>query len=114
MIMRSEAITTSYQELIGVAKDVAKMVTRWPRGYAYLVDQVKRAMASSILNLSEGNAKRSSHAERRRFFEISMGSIAEVSACIDLASAFGLVGETQKISMKSRLKLSFVKIRALP
>jgi four helix bundle protein len=84
-----------YKELMFVAEGLAKKVTKWPRGYGYLADQLRRAMASAILNLCEGNAKRSSHAERRRFFEISMGSIAEVMACIDLSFLFDLIKRTE-------------------
>lgn len=73
------------------------------------------AMASSVLTLAEGNAKRrSSRAERRRFFEMSLGSLAEVGACLDLAHAFGLIGSTELAATKSRLKLACAMIRALP
>jgi len=103
-----------YQQLIGMAEEVAKRVAEWPRGQGYLVDQIRRAMASAILTLAEGNGKRSSHAERRRFFEMSMGSLAEVSACLDLALAFGLMNRVDQEWFKSRLRLAYVKIRALP
>lgn len=93
---------------------VAKMVTKWPRGYSYLADQMKRAIASAILTLCEGNGKRSSHAERRRFFEMSMGSISEVSACFDLAGTFKLTTQSQSAYLKSVLKLAYVQINALP
>ena len=96
------------------AEEIAKRVTKWPRGYSYLADQIKRAMISAVLNLCEGNGKRSSHAERRRFFEISMGSISEVSAGLDLARTFGIMKSSESESLKSVLKLAYVKINALP
>ncbi|MBI2342368.1 MAG: four helix bundle protein [Deltaproteobacteria bacterium] len=89
-------------------------MTKWPRGCYYLADQTKRAMISAVLNLCEGNGKRSSPAERRRFFEISMGSISEVSAGLDLARTFGLIKLNEAESLKSLLKLAYVKINALP
>ena len=103
-----------YQELLTVAEDLAKRIAKWPRGHGYLADQLNRAMASSILNVAEGNGKRSSAAERRRFFEISRGSIAEVGAGIDLSRAYGLMSSTDQESLKSRLKAAYVKIGALP
>ena len=103
-----------YRQLVTVAEEVARRVTRWPRGHGYLADQLRRAMASAVLNLSEGNAKRSYKAERRRFFEISLGSIAEVAAALDLAEAFGLVSGSAQRSLKSKLRLAYVKIGALP
>ncbi|MFA5812233.1 MAG: four helix bundle protein, partial [bacterium] len=72
-----------------------------------------RAMASAVLNLAEGNGKRRSTAERRRFFEISLGSIAEVAAALDLSCAFGLIRVREVDSLKSRLRLAYVKIGAL-
>ncbi|MFH1727498.1 MAG: four helix bundle protein [Pseudomonadota bacterium] len=42
-----------------------------------MVDQLKRAAVSSVSNLAEGNGK-TSLKDRKRFFEISLGSIAEV------------------------------------
>lgn len=103
-----------YKELILIADELAKKVAKWPRGYGYLSDQLRRAVSSAILNLCEGNGKRSSYAERRRFFQISMGSIAEVMACIDLSFLFGLIEQTEQESLKSFLKSAYVKINALP
>ena len=103
-----------YQELMKVAERVAKSVASWPRGHGYLVDQIMRAMSSALLTLAEGNGKRSSRQERRRFFEMSLGSISEVAACLDLACMYGLISKTNQELFKSRLRLAYVKIRALP
>ena len=102
------------QQLDIAAEEVARKVSRWPRGHATLIDQRRRAMVSAVLNLAEGNGKRSSVIERRRFFEISLGSIAEVAAALDLALAFGLMRIQERDGLKSRLRLAAVKIRALP
>ena len=103
-----------YRRLIYTAEGLAKRMTRWPRGYSNLTDQLRRAMASSILNVAEGNGKRNSHVERRRFFDIAMGSVAEVSASLDVARAFGLISERDCESFKSELRLAYFEIRALP
>jgi four helix bundle protein len=103
-----------YKELMKTAEETAKGVAKWPRGYSYLADQLRRAMISAILNLCEGNGKRSSRIERRRFFEISLGSIAEVMASLDLAHTFGLLKQAEQERLKSLLKAAYVKINALP
>ena len=103
-----------YRQLVSLAEEVARRVATWPRGYGYLIDQLSRAMTSAVLNLAEGNGKRRSRADRRRFFEISLGSIAEVAACLDLAGAFGLLRPQVQSLLKSQLKLASVKIGALP
>jgi len=91
-----------YKSSVSLAERLCKEVAKWPRGLGYLGDQLKRAMASVVLNLAEGNARRS-HLERRRFFEISRASLAEVSACVDLMHAFGLCDASLSQSLKSHI-----------
>ncbi len=51
---------------------------------SYLKDQCLRAASSVVLNLAEGSGK-DSPADRRRFYQIAMGSTREVQAILDLA-----------------------------
>jgi len=53
-------------------------------------DQLDRASTSIVLNLAEGNGKRS-HPERCRFFDIARGSTLECAACLDVLVARGKV-----------------------
>ena len=48
-----------YQNAVKMAEELGLEMARWPRGYAFLGDQLKRAMASVVLNLAEGNARSS-------------------------------------------------------
>lgn len=48
-----------------------------------LVSQIRRAALSVHLNLAEG-ASRKSAAERKRFYEISRGSVIEVDTALDI------------------------------
>lgn len=91
-----------YRRAVSLAEELSKKVATWPKGYGYLTDQLRRAMASVVLNLAEGNARKTQN-ERRRFFEISRASVAEVGACIDLAFAFGLIAIHSKESHKTSL-----------
>lgn len=50
-----------------------------------MVQQVRRAALSVYLNIAEG-CSRKSLAERKRFFEISRGSIIEIDAVLDLCT----------------------------
>jgi four helix bundle protein len=103
-----------YRLLAAIAEEIARRVSRWPKGNAYLIDQIKRAIASSVLNLAEGNGKGRFGRERHQFFRIALGSIAEVAACLDLAGNFGLIQSCAQESLKSRLRLAYVQIRGLP
>ena len=91
-----------YRRSVDVAEELSKESAKWPRGLGYLKDQKRRAMASVILNISEGNYRRG-FSERRRFFEISRSSVAEVAACVDLMRGFGLIDTDRASSLKSRL-----------
>jgi len=91
-----------YKRAVILAEALSKDGAKWPKGFGYLSDQLKRAMSSVILNIAEGNG-RLSNTERRRFFEISRASLAEVSACLDLMKAFGIIDEDYKSSAKSAI-----------
>ena len=77
-----------------------------------MIDQFKRALTSAILNLAEGNG-RTSAKERNRFFDISLASISETIACIDIFEAFGEIPATLSAQICSNLKIAYVMIRNL-
>ena len=49
-----------------------------------MISQIRRAALSVHLNIAEG-ASRKSEVERKRYYEISRGSIIEIDAAIDIA-----------------------------
>ncbi len=101
-----------YRLLLDIAKNVPTISKMLPRGTYYIEDQFKRALASAILNLSEGNG-RSSAKERRRFFTISLASIAETAASIDIISAYGYLSSETQIDLKNKLRHSYAMIMKL-
>jgi four helix bundle protein len=90
-----------YRKSVQLAEELTTQSRAWSRGFGYLSDQLKRALASAVLNCAEGNA-RSGSAERKRFFQISRASIAEVGACLDLAQAFQLIPPTNHKNWKDQ------------
>lgn len=91
-----------YARLKSIAQNLLQTALTWPKGQYYLVDQLKRALCSSLLNLVEGNDRKSSK-ERKRFFEISKASLSEVAAIVDIAQMLELTSNDQKISVKAEL-----------
>ncbi len=83
-----------FQLSMSMTKAMPGLISKWPRGYGYLSDQLKRAMSSIGLNIAEGNAKRT-YPERKRFFTISMGSACECSAILEIAFNYDLIDELQ-------------------
>jgi four helix bundle protein len=51
-----------------------------------MVSQIRRAALSVHLNVAEGSSRKS-EVERKRFYEISRGSIIEIDAALDIAQA---------------------------
>jgi four helix bundle protein len=49
-----------------------------------MVQQIRRAALSTHLNIAEG-CSRKSEVERKRFFEVSRGSLIEVDTALDIA-----------------------------
>lgn len=61
-----------------------------------MTSQIRKASLSVHLNLSEG-ASRKSLAERKRFYEISRGSLCEIDATLDAAQKLNYL---ENIDMK--------------
>ena len=59
-----------------------------------LEDQLRRATASIVLNISEGDGK-SSLRDQARFFEIARGSCREARAALKLAAIWGYLDAQQ-------------------
>ena len=89
-----------------MAKELAVLVHRCPIADKELRDQATRAAKSCFLNLAEGLPSRQLGV-RRRHFSSALGSLAEVCAAIELASAVGILDEKFEQS-------AFVLTRGLP
>lgn len=55
-----------------------------------MISQIRRAALSVHLNIAEGASRRSA-AERKRYFEISRGSIVEIDAVLDVAKELNYI-----------------------
>ena len=69
----------------GVVKDCYSLTKTFPAEEKFaMTQQIRRAALSVYLNLAEGFSRKS-EAERKRFFEVSRGSLIEVDAALDIA-----------------------------
>lgn len=53
-----------------------------------MISQIRRAALSIHLKIAEG-ASRKSNTERKRYYEISRGSVTEIDAALDIANDLG-------------------------
>jgi four helix bundle protein len=74
-----------YQESLRFAAWAGPLIDELP-GKLAAKDQLDRASTSIVLNLAEGNGKRS-YPERCRYFDIARGSGVECAACLDVLVA---------------------------
>jgi four helix bundle protein len=75
----------------GLTLECYQVTKRFPNDERYaLVQQIRRAAISVLLNLAE-SCSRKSERERKRFFEISRGSLIEIDTAIGIACKHGYV-----------------------
>ena len=74
-----------YQESLRFVAWVGPIIEELP-GKLAAKDQLDRASTGIVLNLAEGNGKRS-HPDRCRYFDIARGSTVECAACLDVLVA---------------------------
>jgi four helix bundle protein len=68
-----------------LALGVYRVTQRWPKAELYgLTSQARRAATSAAINIAEGSAKRGPR-ELRRFLDIALGSLAELSYILRLS-----------------------------
>jgi len=75
----------AYQEALRFASWVEPVIEQLS-GKLAAKDQLDRASTSIVLNIAEGNGKRS-HPDRCRYFDIARGSGVESAACLDVLVA---------------------------
>ena len=74
-----------FQESKKVVLECYRLTKDFPQEERFaMVQQIRRAALSVHLNIAEG-CSRKSETERKRFFEISRGSIIEVDAAVEIA-----------------------------
>mgnify|MGYP001586354992 CR=1 FL=1 len=75
----------AYQEALKFAAWIEPIIEKLSAKLAAR-DQLDRASTSVVLNIAEGNGKRS-HPDRCRYLDIARGSALECSACLDVLVA---------------------------
>ena len=76
-------------ELIDIA---TRITSRFPRGYSDLADQLRRAVTSSSLNISEGSGEFQPK-EKARFYRMSLRSVSESCSVIQIAHRLKIAGD---------------------
>lgn len=82
----------AWQHCRALVRDVYRVTAAFPREEQYgISQQLRRAAVSAVANIAESHARYGS-AESAHALSVALGSLAEVSALLDLASELGFVG----------------------
>ena len=79
-----------YQRSQSLVTEVLILTGELPRGWGFLADQIRRAATSVPLNLAEG-CGRPERGDRRRSFDMALGSLHELAAALDVLHRAGLL-----------------------
>ena len=83
-----------YEKSYRAAVSSYRMTEKFPEEEKYgMTSQIRRASMSIALNIAEGNAKRESKSEFKRFLMMALGSANEMRVLIDFAKEFGYIDE---------------------
>src|SRR3954468_11379594 len=91
----------AYQEALRFIAWVDPIIEKLPAKISAR-DQLDRASTSIVLNIAEGNGKRS-HPDRCRYFDTARGSALECAACLDALVIKQLTDLPQAIAGKEVL-----------
>jgi len=91
----------AYQLSVGFCAWVTRLLENIPARFAAR-DQLDRASTSIVLNLAEGNGKRT-YPDRSRFFDIARGSALECAGFLDVLVARTLADEVLVSEGKKQL-----------
>ncbi len=91
----------AYQEALRFAAWVGPVIESLPVKLSAR-DQLDRASTSAVLNIAEGNGKRS-HPDRCRYLDIARGSAVECAAALDVLVARALLPTERAVEGKQIL-----------
>ncbi|MCW3091023.1 MAG: ribosomal protein [Ferruginibacter sp.] len=77
-----------------------------------MIQQIRRAALSVHLNIAEGSSRKS-EVERRRFYEISRGSVIEIDTALDIAIELTYCTENSLTTLGEKLVSTFKQLSAL-
>lgn len=93
---RFQAWTACHQ----LVMEVFRTTRTWPKAEQYgLISQAKRAAVSAAANICEGSARRGAR-EFRRFLDLSLGSLSELSYLLRLAADLGYINKADHTNIE--------------
>jgi four helix bundle protein len=96
-----------YKIALKLVEEVYKATKTFPKEESYvLVSQIRRAAISVLSNLAEG-ASRTSKKEKKRFYEVSRGSLVEIDSQFEIAITLNYYQKGQMKEMEQNMESVF-------
>lgn len=90
-----------------------KLTKAFPAEERYaMVQQIRRAALTVHLNIAEGCSRKSSTG-RKRFFEISRGSVIEIDTALDIANELNYCSTEQLNTLGEKLIITFKQLSGM-
>ena len=77
-----------------------------------MITQIRRASLSVHLNIAEGSSRKS-EVERKRYYEVSRGSIVEIDAALDIAYDLNYLINIDLIKLGDEMVMCFKILTAM-
>ena len=96
-----------------LVKNVYSITKNFPREEQFsLTSQLRRAAISVPLNIAEGSAKRTKR-DFAQSIRIALGSLMEVTTCLEIAREQNYIAETTLSEIKSNIETLYFKLIGL-
>lgn len=92
-----------YQRAIGFNQKINSIITKMPKGYFVLIDQLRRAALSIPLNIAEGSG-RYHKADKKNFLYIARGSAFECILILELLKRSEFITQTQMEVLRNEIE----------
>lgn len=90
-----------------------KILPKFPESERFnLTDQIRRASTSVVLNITEG-CSRKSETERKRYFEMSRGSVIELDSCFDMIIESNYIKTEDLDKIGKLIKTTFILLSGI-
>lgn len=97
---------------ISFAKDIYSTTKDFPDSEKFgIISQLRRAASSVSANIAEGSARTSIN-DKKRFFQISYGSLMEVLNFLILSQQLEFINDTQLAELRAKIEELSNKINA--
>lgn len=102
-----------YKSAKELRRECYKNLSKLPDAERYnLIDQIRRASTSVVLNITEG-CSRKSEVERKRYFEIARGSVIELDSCFDIIIECNYIQKENLNKVGSLIKTTFILLSGM-